>query len=59
MHVTKCDKCGYEIGMKIDRCVNCGEPVGLKAGGAGNIKKVLFIIAVIYVIRLALRFFGQ
>lgn len=57
MHVTKCEKCGYEIGMKTDRCANCGESVGIKAGG-GMIRKVLLIIAVIYIIRMAIRFFN-
>jgi len=58
MQVTKCKKCGYEIGMKTDRCANCGEPVGLQVGG-GMIRKVLLIIAVIYLIRLAIRFLGH
>jgi len=43
--------------MKTDRCANCGEPVGLKVGG--GIRKVLLIIAVIYIIRLAIRYFGH
>lgn len=58
MHVTKCDKCGYEIGMKTDRCANCGEPVGLMVSGGGKIRIVLLIIAIVYIIRLALRFFS-
>ena len=58
MHVTKCDKCGYEIGMKTDSCANCGEPVGLKVSGSGKIRIVLLIIAIVYIIRLALRFFS-
>lgn len=59
MHVTKCEKCGYEIGMKTDRCANCGEPVGIRVSGGGMIRKVLLIIAVIYIIRVAIRFFNQ
>ena len=59
MHVTKCEKCGYEIGMKTDRCANCGAPIGLKVSGGSAIRKLLLIIAVIYIIRLAIKFFNQ
>jgi hypothetical protein len=43
MKVTKCDDCGYEIGMKTDTCPSCGERIGIRVGGLkGLFRRIIF-----------------
>lgn len=60
MKVTKCDQCGYEIGMKTDKCVNCGEPVGISVGGwKGLLTRIILILMILYIIYSAVKVFDQ
>ncbi|HML95393.1 MAG TPA: hypothetical protein PKC29_08210 [Thermodesulfobacteriota bacterium] len=60
MQTTKCNNCGFEIGMKTPKCVNCGEPIGMKVPETGGLwRKLIFILIAISIVRTLLKFFGQ
>jgi len=57
MDVTKCDECGYEIGIKVDTCPGCGERIGIDIGGfKGVIRRISIIIFAIYILLSSLGF---
>lgn len=58
MKVTKCDQCGYEIGMKTDRCVNCGEPIGISVGRVKRLlTRIILVLIALYIIYSAVKVF--
>ena len=56
MPVTKCEECGYEIGIKTATCPGCGERIGIEFGGiTGLIRRISLIIFALYILLSALR----
>ncbi|MEQ9619113.1 MAG: hypothetical protein RIG61_08070 [Deltaproteobacteria bacterium] len=60
MKTTKCEHCGYEIGMKIDRCPNCGERIGISVGGVKRLlTRIILLLIALYIIYSAVKVFDQ
>ncbi|MCC6713533.1 MAG: hypothetical protein IT344_09250 [Candidatus Dadabacteria bacterium] len=60
MQTTKCNNCGFEIGMKTPKCINCGGPIGMKVPETGGLwRKLIFILIAISIVRTLLKFFAQ
>lgn len=60
MQTTKCNNCGFEIGMKTPKCINCGGPIGMKVPETGGLwRKLIFILIAISTVRTLLKFFAQ
>jgi len=59
METSKCNSCGFEIGMKTPNCINCGKPIGMSIPKTGGfLQKLIFILIAISIIRSLLKFFG-
>lgn len=60
MKTTKCNQCGFEIGMKTAKCVNCGEPIGVNIAGEGGLmRKVIYILIIVSIARTVIKFFSE
>lgn len=60
MQTTKCNNCGFEIGMKTPKCINCGGPIDMKVPETGGLwRKLIFILIAISIVRTLLKFFAQ
>jgi len=56
MSVTKCEECGYEIGIKIDQCPGCGDKIVSDIGRiTGLIRRILILLFALYILLSALR----